>query len=268
MTDISDTPRENGRHSRRRRALVRLVACVFGIGLAWYLVTGVRNARESARQSACRGRFAYLQLALRNYHEHYGTFPPAWVADADGKPMHSWRVLLLPFADGSDIYRDYRFDEPWNSPHNQQLAARSRNGRYHCPSNHRPDNDTHTDYVVIVGPDTAFPGDRTTSLSDFRDGAENSILIVEIANSDIHWMEPRDLAVDGMSFRVNDPSRPGISSPHPSGPGVEFADRIRPIRLSENVPPETLKALTTIAGGEPVTRETLTRKDDPTNTSD
>lgn len=239
--------------------LAYLLAGAVGTGLAWYIVTGVRNAREAARQSACRGRFSYLQLALRNYHEHYGTFPPAWVGDADGKPMHSWRVLLLPFADGNHIYREYRFDEPWNSPHNQQLAARSRNSVYHCPSNARQDNDTHTDYVVVVGPGTAFPGNQSRSLEEFRDGAENTILVVEIANSEIHWMEPRDLAFDAMSFRVNDPSRPSISSPHPAGPGVVFADRITAVRLRKDLRPETLKALTTIAGGEPVSRETLTR---------
>lgn len=263
MTDNPETPQDPPRDRRHRRTLVRFVVCAFAVGLAWYVVTGVRNAREAARQSSCRGRFAQLQLALRNYHEFYGTFPPAWVADADGKPMHSWRVLLLPFCDGAYIYRDYRFDEPWNSPHNQQLAARSRIAQYHCPSHGREDNDTHTDYVVVVGAGTAFPGSRSTSLSEFRDGPENTILLVEIANSDIHWMEPRDLVVDEMSFRVNDPTRPSISSPHPSGPGVEFADQISPIRLRADVAPEMLKALTTIAGGEPVGRESLMRKDVP-----
>jgi hypothetical protein len=51
-------------------------------------------------------------LALRNYHDRYGRFPPAYVADEHGRPTHSWRVLLLPWLDHRAIYDRYRFDEP------------------------------------------------------------------------------------------------------------------------------------------------------------
>lgn len=94
-------------------------------------------------------------------------------------------------------------------------------------------------------------------MSDFTDGLENTILLVEIQNSDIHWMEPRDLDWRTMSFQVNDPRLPSISGPHPAGPVVVFGDRIHGFRLSSTLKPETLKALLTIAGGEPVTKNSL-----------
>ena len=37
------------------------------------------------------------RLALHNYHQANGCFPPAYIADKNGKPMHSWRVLILPY---------------------------------------------------------------------------------------------------------------------------------------------------------------------------
>ncbi len=37
-----------------------------------------------------------ISLALLNYENRYGTFPPAYVADKNGRPMHSSRVLILP----------------------------------------------------------------------------------------------------------------------------------------------------------------------------
>ena len=63
-------------------------------------------------------------------------------------------------------------------------------------------------------------------------------------------MEPRDLRVEDMSFTVNDPMKPSISSSRRRGPYVVFADSIRTYRLSSLLAPETLKALTTRAGGE------------------
>ena len=42
-------------------------------------------------------------------------------------------------------------------------------------------------------------------------------MLVESVNTSIHWMQPRDLYWDQMSFTVNDRSRPSISSVHRFG---------------------------------------------------
>ena len=43
-----------------------------------------RQAREQARSSACLSNLKQLGLALHNYHDQYGSFPPAVVTDANG----------------------------------------------------------------------------------------------------------------------------------------------------------------------------------------
>ena len=48
-------------------------------------------------------------MAVANYHHKYGCFPPAFMADANGRPMHSWRVLLLPFLEERESYAAYNF---------------------------------------------------------------------------------------------------------------------------------------------------------------
>jgi hypothetical protein len=55
----------------------------------------VLAAREVARRNVCIHRLKGIAIAMHNYHETYKSFPPAYVPDANGKPMHSWRVLLL-----------------------------------------------------------------------------------------------------------------------------------------------------------------------------
>ena len=87
------------------------------------LLPAVQAARESKRQMVCAQNLKQIGLAMHAYHQKYGSFPPAYIAGKDGKPKHSWRLLILPFLDQEDLYREYRFDEPWNGPHNSQLAA-------------------------------------------------------------------------------------------------------------------------------------------------
>lgn len=222
-----------------------------GIALAIFftLASAWREARRSAIASASQCPLNQLQMALRLYEDEHGCLPPAYIADPDGNPMHSWRVLVLPYIEEPTLYNAYDFTEPWNGPNNRKLADKMPD-IFQCPS--EPKSNSHTNYVVIVGPDTAFPGSRSTSLDDFHDGLDNTILLVEIADSDIVWTEPRDLHVDTMSFRVNDDDAPSISSSRRVGPYVVFADYIHTRRISPFLHPTALRALTTIAGREEV----------------
>jgi hypothetical protein len=219
----------------------------FGIVLLTLLIQMQINPREASYRACCINQLKQIGIALHNYHDRYGSFPPAYVADADGKPMHSWRVLLLPFMEESDLFEQYRFDEPWDGPNNRKLHMPV--WCYRCPS--ATDNDVATNYVAVVGPATAWPGTKSTKFSDFADGTSNTIMVVEIANSGIHWMEPRDLHVVQMNTKINGKPGQGISSNHPTGACVLFADGSARF-LYDNLPPETVKALLTIDGGEKV----------------
>lgn len=161
--------------------------------------------------------------------------------------MHSWRVLILPFLDDQDFYKRYKFDEPWNGPNNSRLALDR--PLYRCPS-HEDESDQ-TSYVAVTGVKTAFPADRYVTNEDITDGPSNTIVIVEIANSGIHWMEPRDLSFAEMSFKVNaDPSR-GISSVHELGAQVLFADGSSRFLGTKTIE-DTIRSLLTIDGAEVV----------------
>jgi hypothetical protein len=55
-----------------------------------------------------------------------------------------------------------------------------------------------TSYVVVTGANTAFPGRDSRRLKDITDDKQDAVLVVEVANSDIHWMEPRDPSLDDL----------------------------------------------------------------------
>src|SRR5262245_40148113 len=76
--------------------------CIIPILIA-LLLPAVQAAREAARRTACANNLKQIGLAFQNYADAHGQFPPAYLADKDGKPMHSWRVLILPFMEQQNL---------------------------------------------------------------------------------------------------------------------------------------------------------------------
>lgn len=208
--------------------------------------------RASTFNMQCCNQLRQIGLALRTYHDRYGSFPPAYLADAHGKPIHSWRTLVLPYIEEDQLYRRTAFGEPWNGPHNQHLVETDLTV-FQEPWKNSRRMPRSTNYVAVVGPHTAWPGAKGSKLADFKDGPANTILLVEIANSDIHWAEPRDLTEEEFVPKINADRRRSPSSRHwPRGVNVLFADGS--VRfLPEGLASELLQALLTPDGGEMVT---------------
>jgi prepilin-type processing-associated H-X9-DG protein len=244
--------------TRRAVVLILGLGCVFALTAS--LSRAVEQAREAARRAQCACNFCQITLALTNYNDTYGSLPPAHVDDASGRPMHSWRVLILPFMEQSALYSMYNFNEPWNSAGNSRLLGMMPN-IFACPSRHdtRRRPTSLTSYVVVKGPGTAFPEGKSVKLTDIKDGTSSTIVAVEVENLDIPWTEPRDLDVRSMSFRVNDPKRAGISSRHPGGANIAFVDGSQHF-LCEGITPQEMKALFTIDDGESINVEEATSR--------
>ena len=93
---------------------------------------------------------------MHNYHDTYRRFPPAAVCGPDGKPLLSWRVLLLPFFEQDELYKQFHMDEPWDSPHNIQLLPRMPST--YEPYKGEPSGTGMTYFRVFVGSGAAFEG--------------------------------------------------------------------------------------------------------------
>jgi prepilin-type processing-associated H-X9-DG protein len=207
----------------------------------------------AASRNTCISNLKGIAVALQAYHSDWGCFPPPYLADSKGKPMHSWRVLILPYLDRRDVYQAYRFDEPWDGPTNRKVAA-TLFRCFLCPADGlRMDTVGPlplTNYLAVIGPRTAWPGDKVVSLNDITDGPGNTILVVEVADSGIQWAEPRDLHVLQMPHGINRPGQ-GISCNHGGGAMVAFADGSVKF-LPDSITPAQLDAMLSIAGKEVV----------------
>jgi hypothetical protein len=91
--------------------------------------------------------------------------------------MHSWRVLLLPYLGYEDLYAQYNFEEPWDGPNNSRLADRM--PQVYALHGEYEEGKTITNYLSVVGAETAWPTDRKLSEMDVKDGVSRTIAIVE-----------------------------------------------------------------------------------------
>lgn len=211
------------------------------------LIPATQQAREAARRSQCKNNLKQIGLALHNYHEQWGSLPPAYIADENGKPMHSWRVLILPQLDQGALYNEYNFSEPWDGPNNSRLLSRMP-PIFSCRSHPGAAGNTTTAYAAVFGETCAFRGAEPVSFQDITDGTSNTMLVGEASHAAIPWMKPDDVDVK-LHATIGD--KQGFSSDHTGGINVLMADGA--VRfISQSINPQTLQALFTRAGNEKV----------------
>jgi len=227
------------------------VMMVCGGVLVALLLPAVQAAREAARRTSCGNNLKQIGLAMHNYHDTYKTFPPAFIADKDGEPIRSWRVLILPFLEQGPMHQRYDFNEPWDAPENQ-FAVSTALPAYACPSDPgRTATPTDTSYLVLTGPGTIFEEGKNPNIRNIMDGTSNTIMAVEIRGSGINWCEPKDLDIADFVAMFGPNGTGSQASPHPGGLNVLMADGS--VRfLSFNTDAEMAEALATCNGGEKV----------------
>ena len=217
--------------------------CAIGVLIA-LLLPAVQAARGAAQRAQCSNNEKQILLALLNYESAYGSFPPAYTVDANGRPMHSWRLLILPFLEQNAMYAQYDFTQPWDSPANLALTMASCPSVFQCPAHTGPGTGN-TDYVGVAGPGTLFDGSKARTMGEIHDGTSRTLAIVEIANSNIHWAQPVDFDVSTASFDPSLATGPNSFGSSHAGTVVGYLDGH--IEVSSG-PPQLLQAAATVAG--------------------
>jgi hypothetical protein len=160
--------------------------------LAAILFPAIRASRLASRRMQRSNELKQVGLSLHNFSDVYERFPAATRRDDVGRPLSSWRYRVLPFLAGFMVEVDY--DRPWFDPEAKYFST------YPLGCFCFPEADEtaplNANVVSIVGPGTVFDDARAAGPSDF-DG--QTILAMEIADFDRHWMEPGDLHVADVS---------------------------------------------------------------------
>lgn len=230
------------------------------------------KARSAAHQVQTTNNLKQIGLAMHNYHDTYGRFPPQAIRSKDGKPLLSWRVALLPFLEQNDLYRQFRLDEPWDSEHNRRLlqnmpavyvdphlpAGRLEPGlttflvplTRQPPAIHVPLDEKQRRQPTRTPqprePVAPFDVPEGTPFQWITDGSSNTILVVRVAPAAaVPWTKPEDWVLDDAQ-----PLKNLGSVENGRGP-VAFGDGSVRV-LPENLAARVFRLLVLMNDGQPV----------------
>jgi hypothetical protein len=225
-----------------RNAAVGVVVALLLICLGLPMIS---RAREDARRAMCANNLKQIGLALYYYQDRCDTLFPVRKCDAEGEPLHSWRVMVLSCLDCSTGGVQYDRSEPWNGPKNISLAKRTPD-IYSCSKEADDAQQGITHYVAVTGVDGAW---LEPTSGDYKQS--NPVRVVEVG-SPFAWMEPRDVSLEDICIAASESSASELSSRHiiegdfffydrPAGANALFADGT--VRLiPPGVPVDVLRA--------------------------
>ena len=200
------------------------VMTLFVVGLLLVLLLpAVQAAREAARRIQCSNNLKQIGIALHNYHDVYQSLPPAYTTDENGDPLHSWRVLILPYMEQAALYDAIRLDEPWDSEYNKQFHEQMPS-IYACLSSNPGDRERGlTSYMRIVGPWTTTDGPNTIAFNEVTVGLSNTIWLLEVI-PDTCWMAPIDTQTSELEGHFQFSRTSGVGSRHSGGINIGIMD--------------------------------------------
>ena len=230
-----------------------------GLAVSWlalavaFLHPGAHwNTRSSSGRSWSLSNLEQIGMAFRSYVTSEGRLPPAVVTSPDGRPLYSWRVLILPYVGERDLYRSFNLAEAWDGPTNRNLLGR----RPWVYNAHDFEIDGSLTYAqVFHGPGAAFDDRRGEPLRGFIDSQAETILVVE-GSAPVAWSRPIDLPFSEV-WQI-----PPLGRVFKDG--TLYTDRRPPDRfnalfadgtarsLPRSMPETVLRALITRDGGEPI----------------
>jgi Protein of unknown function (DUF1559) len=230
----------------RRPRLIEILAVVgILVVLIGLVLPAIQSERPAGHRPPCQSNLHNIVLALLSYENAYHALPPAYTVDANGRPLHSWRTLILPYLEEQDLYKTIDLSRPWNDPANAK-ALETSIPSFRCPKSTGPKNST--TYLAIVGTNACLLPTKPRPPAEITDGRSSTLMLIETGDENtVPWMAPMD-ADESLVLGL------GLKSKlhHASGTNAGFADgavRFLPTSMSAQL----RRALMSISGHESVT---------------
>jgi prepilin-type processing-associated H-X9-DG protein len=194
--------------------------------------------RAAADKLICGNNLKQIGLALHNFHNDFGRFPPGYSSTlvyvdgaTDTAPGWGWGAYLLPYIEQDNIHKQIRFDLPIQDPQNSN-AIQTSIKLFTCPSDPMPQSpvrvpDAFGQTVVMAAPSSyaaccggdesepsSFDGqgvffrNSRIRIADIHDGSSNTILAGDRAWSNVQGIWAGAVS-NGVCLRGPDNPCPG-----------------------------------------------------------
>ena len=194
-------------HVRRRGfTLIELLVVIAIIAiLIALLLPAVQQAREAARRTECKNNLKQVGLALHNYHDTHGVFPPGNINSGPASTTRGWGwgTFLLPFIDQAPLYNSLNVSTQdfggngATTPIAATTLTQTPLKAFRCPSdtgaaiNSNRDNHGTSNYSGVYGANSEghlstagnglFYANSNVAIRDVTDGLTNTLVVGERA---------------------------------------------------------------------------------------
>ena len=223
-----------------------LLLCCGGAGFLVYYLSD-QLAFESPDRRRSSNNLKQIALGVHMYSDVRGSLP-ANSYSPDGRPLLSWRVHILPYIEQDNLYRQFKLDEPWDSPNNLRLVSQMPH-IYATPETAGRAGGGKTFYRGLAHRGAVLerplrPANPLT-FGDITDGTSNTVFAVE-AGEAVEWTRPDD--IDFGPGRPLPPLGAGRSGDEVLALMLDGSVR----KLKKTLPETTWRALVSYNGGEVV----------------